>query len=115
MMEIRNITIVGAGTMGHSLAQVFAQEGYSVWLSDIDAEVLTRARKLIAVNLHPWESSGSKLAADITNIETVPLRDHEGTRCELDHAQRVPRGDRRAVKEGFHGDHRRDVYPKQRK
>ena len=30
MTEIRNVTIVGAGTMGHSLAQVFAQEGYSV-------------------------------------------------------------------------------------
>jgi 3-hydroxyacyl-CoA dehydrogenase len=30
MMAIRNITIVGPGAMGHSLAQVFAQEGYSV-------------------------------------------------------------------------------------
>jgi len=35
MLEIKNVTIVGAGTMGHSLAQAFAQGGYQVWLHDI--------------------------------------------------------------------------------
>ena len=35
MTEIRNVTIVGAGTMGHSLAQVFAQGGCNVWLNDV--------------------------------------------------------------------------------
>ena len=51
MSEIRNVTIVGAGTMGHSLAQVFAQGGYNVWLNDIKDEILKRARSLIASNL----------------------------------------------------------------
>ena len=58
MMEIRNVTIVGAGTMGHSLAQVFAQEGYSVWLTDIREEVLARARKLILSNLQTLVETG---------------------------------------------------------
>ena len=58
MTEIRNITIVGAGTMGHSLAQAFAQEGYHVWLTDIREEVLVRARKLIASNLQTMVETG---------------------------------------------------------
>ena len=37
--------------MGHSLAQVFAQEGCSVWLTDLREEILSNAKKLIASNL----------------------------------------------------------------
>jgi len=51
MGEIRNVAIIGAGTMGHSLAQVFAQRGYDVWLNDVNNEILGRGRKLIASNL----------------------------------------------------------------
>lgn len=59
MREIRNVTIVGAGTMGHSLAQVFAQAGYSVWLNDIREGILTKARELIASNLQTLVETGS--------------------------------------------------------
>ncbi|MFZ0711962.1 MAG: 3-hydroxyacyl-CoA dehydrogenase NAD-binding domain-containing protein [Terrimicrobiaceae bacterium] len=48
MKEIQNVTIVGAGTMGHSLAQVFAQSGYKVRLNDVQEEILSKARGLIA-------------------------------------------------------------------
>ena len=48
MKEIQNVTIVGAGTMGHSLAQVFAQSGYRVRLNDVQEEILSKARGLIA-------------------------------------------------------------------
>jgi len=51
MGEIRNVTIVGAGTMGHSLAQVFAQGGCNVWLNDVKEGILERGKKLIASNL----------------------------------------------------------------
>ncbi len=51
MNEIRNVTIIGAGTMGHSLAQVFAQGGYRVWLNDLRDEILNKAKSLIASNL----------------------------------------------------------------
>ncbi len=51
MTAIRNITIVGAGTMGHSLAQVFAQAGYEVWLNDVKEEILAKAKTLISSNL----------------------------------------------------------------
>ncbi|MBW1792219.1 MAG: 3-hydroxybutyryl-CoA dehydrogenase, partial [Deltaproteobacteria bacterium] len=48
---MNNITIVGAGTMGHSLAQVFAQGGYQVCLNDTSQNILIRAKNLIAANL----------------------------------------------------------------
>ena len=51
MKDIKNITIVGAGTMGHSLAQVFAQAGYQVWLTDVKEEILAKAKTLIAANM----------------------------------------------------------------
>jgi len=49
--EIRTVAIIGAGTMGHSLAQVFAQRGYRVWLNDLQEEILSRAQSRIAANL----------------------------------------------------------------
>jgi 3-hydroxybutyryl-CoA dehydrogenase len=51
MTEIRNVTIAGAGTMGHSLAQVFAQAGHRVRLTDLRQDILDRAKSLIASNL----------------------------------------------------------------
>lgn len=39
-MEIRNICVLGAGTMGHGIAQVCAQSGYQVNLEDIKVEFL---------------------------------------------------------------------------
>jgi 3-hydroxybutyryl-CoA dehydrogenase len=51
MKEIRNVAIIGAGTMGHSLAQVFAQGGFNVWLNDVREDVLSKAMSLIASNL----------------------------------------------------------------
>ena len=51
MNTIKNVTVVGAGTMGHSLAQAFVQGGYNVWLNDITDEILSNARSLITSNL----------------------------------------------------------------
>ncbi|UCF82952.1 MAG: 3-hydroxyacyl-CoA dehydrogenase family protein [Desulfobacteraceae bacterium] len=55
---MNNITIVGAGTMGHALAQVFAQGGYQVFLHDISEEILKQARRLIASNLETLSEVG---------------------------------------------------------
>jgi len=34
LKDIKKIGVVGAGTMGHGIAQVFAQAGYPVYLVD---------------------------------------------------------------------------------
>ena len=40
---MKNITVVGAGTMGHGIAEAFAIHGYNVNLFDLSAEALTKA------------------------------------------------------------------------
>jgi 3-hydroxybutyryl-CoA dehydrogenase len=50
--EVRKIAVIGAGTMGHGIAQSFAQEGYRVSLMDSFAQSLERARSLIASSLN---------------------------------------------------------------
>jgi 3-hydroxybutyryl-CoA dehydrogenase len=47
-MDIEHIFIVGAGTMGHGIAQVAAASGYQVTLMDVVPEQLERAQKAIA-------------------------------------------------------------------
>jgi 3-hydroxybutyryl-CoA dehydrogenase len=44
---MKNISIVGAGLMGHGLASVFALGGYQVTLHDASEGALARAQKLI--------------------------------------------------------------------
>lgn len=55
---MNNVTIVGAGTMGHALAQVFAQGGYQVFLHDLSEGILKQAQRLIASNLETLCEAG---------------------------------------------------------
>jgi 3-hydroxybutyryl-CoA dehydrogenase len=50
-MKIKNITVIGAGTMGNGIAHVFVQYGYNVTLNDITKELIERGLKTIASNL----------------------------------------------------------------
>jgi len=43
-MDVRKIFVVGAGTMGHGIAQVAATSGYQVTLMDVVPEQLERAK-----------------------------------------------------------------------
>jgi 3-hydroxybutyryl-CoA dehydrogenase len=48
---IKNITIIGSGTMGNGIAHTFAQYGFKVSLVDINSDSLTRALQTINGNL----------------------------------------------------------------
>ncbi len=50
-MEIKNVTIVGAGTMGNGIAHVFAQNGFNVDFVDIKDEYIKRGIDTINKNL----------------------------------------------------------------
>ena len=41
--SIDNITVIGAGTMGHGIAQAFATSGFNVNLVDVSDQVLNTA------------------------------------------------------------------------
>ena len=51
MSEIKNITVIGAGLMGHGISQVFAGKGYPVTLMDLDQGLLSKALENIRSNL----------------------------------------------------------------
>ena len=48
---MKNIAVIGAGTMGNGIAHVFAQNGYQVNLIDISQEALDKALSTITKNL----------------------------------------------------------------
>ncbi|MCZ2101930.1 MAG: 3-hydroxybutyryl-CoA dehydrogenase [Chitinophagales bacterium] len=50
-MNINNVTVIGAGTMGNGIVQVFAMYGFKVVMCDISGPALERALGTIQVNL----------------------------------------------------------------
>ncbi len=52
MSEIKSVGVLGAGTMGHGIAQVAAQAGYQTLLYDVTAELVQRGLQRISENLH---------------------------------------------------------------
>ena len=49
--DIKNVAVIGAGSMGNGIAQVFALSGFNVNLIDINLEFLDRAQKNIENSL----------------------------------------------------------------
>jgi len=49
---IMNISVIGAGMMGHGIAQIFASHGYDVTLMDVNRDLLDQAIKKIRSNLN---------------------------------------------------------------
>lgn len=50
-MMIKNITVIGGGTMGHSIAECFAIYGYNVKVQEINKEIRENAKKNILEEL----------------------------------------------------------------
>ncbi|MDO5295795.1 MAG: 3-hydroxyacyl-CoA dehydrogenase family protein [bacterium] len=70
---MRHLIIAGSGTMGASMAQIFAGCDYKVTLYDIKAEALTAARERIARSVETLKESGemddSHAQCILNNIE----------------------------------------------
>jgi 3-hydroxybutyryl-CoA dehydrogenase len=63
-MNVKRIGVVGAGTMGSGIAQVFAQAGFSVQIVDVEQAMLDRARAAIDKSFAKFVEKGSLAAAD---------------------------------------------------
>jgi 3-hydroxybutyryl-CoA dehydrogenase len=75
-MAIQRIGVIGAGTMGNGIAQVFAQAGFDVSLQDVSPAALERARATIEKSLSKFVEKG-KLSAEardeaLGRLRTVP-------------------------------------------
>jgi 3-hydroxybutyryl-CoA dehydrogenase len=73
------IGVVGAGTMGNGIAQVFAQAGYTVLLHDAAPGAVDRARASIEKSLGKFVEKGKLSAADrdatLGRIRSMPSID----------------------------------------
>lgn len=65
---MKNITVIGAGTMGNGIAHVFAMNGYQVALADISREALDKGLATIEKNL-----------ARMVAKEKISRQDQDGT------------------------------------
>ena len=64
IIRMKNITVVGAGTMGNGIAHVFAQNGFQVSLVDISEKALENALLSIEKNLDRMLSK-EKITLDV--------------------------------------------------
>jgi 3-hydroxybutyryl-CoA dehydrogenase len=61
---MKNIAVIGAGTMGNGIAHTFAQSGFTVKLIDLSEKSLDKGMATIAGNLDRMVAKGSILEAD---------------------------------------------------
>src|SRR5262245_50740763 len=59
-----SVAVLGGGTMGNGIAQVFAQHGHPVTLRDLTSEILDRARGQIATSLGRLAEKGKLTPAE---------------------------------------------------
>ena len=71
---MKNVAVIGAGTMGNGIAHVFAQFGYQVNLIDVSAPALEKAIGTIGKNLDRQVAKGSltenEKTATLNNLKT---------------------------------------------
>jgi len=63
-MEIKNVCVIGAGSMGSGIAQLIAISGYSVNLVDISEEILNAIKDKIEQNLQRYYVAKNKLTEE---------------------------------------------------
>ncbi len=72
---VQKIAVIGAGTMGNGIAHVFAQNGFTVNLIDVNAEQLEKAIATISKNFDRQVAKGSvteeKKQQALANITTI--------------------------------------------
>ena len=73
---MKNISVIGAGTMGNGIAHVFAQSGFVVTLIDVNATQLEKALATINKNLDRQVTKGilteNQKATTLANITIQP-------------------------------------------
>lgn len=71
---MKNISVIGAGTMGNGIAHVFAQSGYTVNLIDVQQQQLDKAIQTISKNIDRQVAKGlvkeEEKASILSNITT---------------------------------------------
>ena len=74
-IQITQVAVIGAGTMGHGIAHVAASSGWQVNLFDVDEEALEQARQKVEQNLDKGVAKGKvtedKRKLTLNNLKTT--------------------------------------------
>lgn len=77
------ITVVGAGLMGHGIAQIFAVQGHRVWLLDTNEDTLNSAKDRVRANLTSMAKQGVDFGAEFEEIlDRISTTRDLATACE---------------------------------
>lgn len=76
--RIRKVAVIGAGTMGHGIAELAAIAGYEVWVADVAREILDKALEKIRWSLGKLYEKGQVRES----VDTVMSRIHPSTSLE---------------------------------
>ncbi|MGZ3422064.1 MAG: 3-hydroxyacyl-CoA dehydrogenase family protein [Polyangiales bacterium] len=68
MGQLGNVAVLGAGTMGHGIAQVFAAAGAQVRLFDVDLGRVEKGRSQVKAGLEKVAAKGKITAEEVTRI-----------------------------------------------
>lgn len=83
-MEIKKVTVVGAGTMGNGIVQVCAQAGLNVAMCDLSQQMLDKAMKNIAWSVSKFaEKEKIKESPETVMARITPTTDFQ-TACDAD-------------------------------
>jgi len=66
---MKNVTVIGAGTMGNGIAHVFAQHGYNTTIVDIAEKALEKAMETIDKNL--WRMVAKEKISEEDKVNTI--------------------------------------------
>ena len=84
---IKNIVVIGAGTMGNGIAHTFAQSGFKVNLVDVSQDALDKGLKTITTNLDRIIAKGNlteeQKAETLGNITTFTELKNAVTEADL--------------------------------
>jgi len=69
-MEIKNIVVVGGGTMGHGIAQTYAGNGFKTTLVDVKPEALETAKNLVTSSIKTMLDADFITAEQAKSVET---------------------------------------------
>lgn len=87
IVSMKNIAVIGAGTMGNGIAHVFAQNGFNVQLIDLNEAQLEKAVATISKNLDRQVAKGTlteeQKAQTLANLSTSNSIETGVTNAEL--------------------------------
>ena len=67
-MEVKRIAVLGAGLMGHGICQVAVQNGFDVWLRDVERRFVDNGMSMIKASLAKFESKGQLTHDQVAEI-----------------------------------------------